>query len=85
MCIRDSAKGRHNRSYDNMTRLQPGDIVFSHFAGALRYVGVVIEQAESSRKPDFGFAGDYLSLIHISTVCVTPSFHLGVAPDVEDD
>jgi hypothetical protein len=55
------AKGRHNRSYDNMTRLQPGDIVFSHFAGALRYVGVVIEQAESSRKPDFGFAGDYWS------------------------
>ena len=55
------AKGRHNRSYDNMTLLQPGDIVFSHFAGALRYAGVVVERAISSRKPDFGFTGEYWS------------------------
>ena len=44
-----------------MTRLEPGDIVFSHYVGALRHAGVVIEQAISSRKPNFGFAGDYWS------------------------
>jgi hypothetical protein len=51
------AKGRHTHFYDNMTRLQPGDIVLSHFNGALRYAGVVESPAISDRKPDFGFRG----------------------------
>jgi len=55
------AKGRHSHSYDNMTRLQPGDIVLSHFNGALRYAGVVDGPAISSRKPDIGFSGSYWS------------------------
>lgn len=40
-----------------MTMLETGDIVFSHFDGALRYVGVVVSDAVADRKPDFGFAG----------------------------
>ena len=55
------AKGRHTYFYDNMTRVQPGDIVLSHFNGALRYAGVVDGPATSSRKPDFGFSGGYWS------------------------
>ena len=51
------AKGRHTHFYDNMTRLRRGDIVLSHFNGALRFVGVVESPATSSRKPDFGFRG----------------------------
>ncbi len=55
------ANGRHTHFYDNMTRLLPGDIVLSHFNGALRYAGVVDESATTSRKPDFGFSGGYWS------------------------
>jgi len=55
------ANGRHTHFYDNMTRLLPGDIVLSHFNGALHYAGVVDESATTSRKPDFGFSGGYWS------------------------
>ena len=48
--------GNHLQSYDNMTLLEPGDIVFSHYGGALRHVGVVVKRAASSRQPDFGFS-----------------------------
>ena len=56
-----NANGHHNQSYDNMTRLSLGDIVFSHYEGAIRSVGVVVESAISSPKPDFGFKGTYWS------------------------
>jgi hypothetical protein len=55
------AKKRHSHFYDNMTLLNQGDIVFSHFEGALRYVGIVVNPALPSRKPNFGFAGGYWS------------------------
>ena len=48
--------GNHLQSYDNMTLLDPGDFVFSHYGGALRHVGVVVKSAASSRQPDFGFS-----------------------------
>ena len=50
--------GRSVASYEMMTQLQVGDIVFSYFKGNLGCAGVVAEVATSSRKPDFGFAGD---------------------------
>jgi putative restriction endonuclease len=52
------ADGHRRVFWDNMTLLEPGDIVLSHFDGALRYAGVVISHAVADRKPDFGFAGN---------------------------
>ncbi len=49
--------GRSRVFWTNMTLLEPGDVVFSHFDGALRYAGVVLNRAVTDRKPDFGFAG----------------------------
>jgi hypothetical protein len=51
------ADGRGRVFWSNMTLLAPGDVVFSHFDGALRYAGVVVNEAVTDRKPDFGFAG----------------------------
>ena len=51
------ADGRGRVFWSNMTALQPGDIVFSHFGGALHYAGVVVSTAATDRKPDFKFAG----------------------------
>jgi len=48
--------GRHLEYYDNMARLAPGDIVFSYVQGLIKFVGVVVRPAETSRRPDFGFA-----------------------------
>ena len=53
-----AAGGRRSIFYDNMTLLEPGDIVLSYFDGALRYAGVVVSRAVSEPKPDFGFAGN---------------------------
>jgi hypothetical protein len=52
------ADGRRRVFWDNMTLLERGDIVLSHFDGALRYAGVVLSRAVVDRKPDFGFAGN---------------------------
>lgn len=49
--------GRGRVFWRNMTLLEPGDVVLSHFQGALRYAGVVVSTAVTDRKPDFGFAG----------------------------
>ena len=50
------ADGRGRVFWSNMTALQPSDIVFSHFGGALHYAGVVVSSAVTDRKPDFKFA-----------------------------
>jgi hypothetical protein len=44
------AKGRRTHFYDNTLRLQPGDIVFSHFNGALRCGGIVDTHVFSVRE-----------------------------------
>lgn len=49
--------GRRNVSYDLMTVVRAGDVVVSYFAGAVGAVGVVLEEAVSSAKPDLGAAG----------------------------
>jgi len=51
--------GAKNVSYDNMTRVMPGDIVFSFAAGAIRAIGVALGRArEAPKPPKFGAAGN---------------------------
>lgn len=57
-----NANGARNQSYDNMARVQPGDIVFSYANGYLGAVGRVVQNASKSPKPlEFGKVGDYWS------------------------
>lgn len=52
--------GARNQSYDNMTLVRPGDIVFSYAGGQIGAVGQVVEAATASPKPsEFGKVGDY--------------------------
>ncbi|MFI4971042.1 MAG: HNH endonuclease [Hyphomicrobiales bacterium] len=51
--------GRHRLAYDLMVELQPGDCVFSYFQGAIRAVGVVMSEARSCARPDFGLANQF--------------------------
>jgi hypothetical protein len=85
-------RGRHLEYYDNMERVRPGDIVFSYIEGTFQYVGSVAGNAQTSRRPDFGFPSNpwsedgwsvemrYLPIIHIR-----PQDHLDfynrIAPD----
>lgn len=49
-----------NRSYENMTLVRPGDVVFSYANTRLGAVGHVTEAAVASPKPhEFGKVGDY--------------------------
>jgi putative restriction endonuclease len=51
--------GAKNVSYDNMTQVMPGDIVFSFADGAVRAIGVALGRAREAPKPaEFGSAGD---------------------------
>lgn len=55
-----NANGARNQTYDNMTLVRPGDIVFSYANGRIGAVGTVTEAASSSPKPtEFGKVGDY--------------------------
>jgi hypothetical protein len=54
--------GARNRSYDNMARAVPGDVVFSYADGRIGAVGVVIADASTAPKPlEFGKTGAYWS------------------------
>ncbi|WP_347261969.1 HNH endonuclease signature motif containing protein [Rudaea sp.] len=71
-----NANGARNQSYDNMTRVQPGDVVFSYANGYLGAIGRATSQAYASPKPaEFGSVGDYWSnegwLVDIHFVGVT--------------
>lgn len=46
-------KGSRSPYYDNMTRIQAGDLVLSYWGGAIRAVGVAAGPAVSQQKPDF--------------------------------
>lgn len=52
-----NSNGGSNPSYNFMTQMQPGDVVFSFAGTYIKAVGVVTKQAVSSVKPDFGNAG----------------------------
>jgi putative restriction endonuclease len=51
--------GAKNVSYDNMTRVMPGDVVFSFSEAAIRAVGLVLGRArEAPKPPESASAGD---------------------------
>jgi hypothetical protein len=51
--------GAKNASSENMTRVVPGDVVFSFADAAIRAVGVALGRArEAPKPPEFGAAGD---------------------------
>ena len=57
-----NANGGRNQSYENMTLVRPGDIVFSYANTRIGAVGQVTEAASASPKPtEFGSVGDYWS------------------------
>src|SRR5437868_699781 len=54
--------GARNRSYDNMARAVPGDVVFSYADGRIGAVGLVVADASTAPKPlEFGKTGAYWS------------------------
>lgn len=50
-----------NQFYENMTLVQPGDLVFSFCDTAIKAVGIAQGIAESATKPEFGTVGDQWS------------------------
>lgn len=50
--------GGRNQFYENMTMVQPGDLVFSFCDTQIKAVGVAQGAVESATKPDFGSVGD---------------------------
>lgn len=57
-----NANGSFNQTYQNMTLVRPGDIVFSYANGRIGAIGQVTEAASASPKPtEFGSVGDYWS------------------------
>ena len=57
-----NANGARNVSYDNLTRCQRGDVVFSYAFGRIGSIGLVEAAAITAPKPpEFGSAGDYWS------------------------
>jgi hypothetical protein len=54
-----NANGARNVSYDNLTRCQRGDVVFSYANGRISQIGLVESAAVTAPKPpEFGTAGD---------------------------
>lgn len=55
-----NANGAINQTYENMTRVRLGDVVFSYANGRIGAIGQVTEAAVACPKPDaFGTVGDY--------------------------
>jgi len=53
-----NANGAKNTFYDNMTKVRPGDIVFSFFDQKISYLGIIKSHGYSRIKPDLGAAGN---------------------------
>jgi len=54
-----NANGARNVSYDNLTRCEGGDVVFSYANGRISQIGLVETAAITAQKPpEFGSAGD---------------------------
>lgn len=51
--------GAYNRFYENMTFVEPGDLVFSFYDTRIQQVGVVTARAEPAPKPAFTSGGTY--------------------------
>jgi hypothetical protein len=55
-----NANGGFNQTYQNMTLVRPGDVVFSYAGGRIGAIGQVTDAASASPKPsEFGNVGDY--------------------------
>jgi len=53
------ADGARSHYYDNMAKVEPGDIVFSYAGGEVRAFGVATARASTAAKPaEFGQAGE---------------------------
>ena len=53
-----NANGARNKTYDNLTQVEPGDIVISYADGLIKAIGVVSKRHSESLKPEaFGLAG----------------------------
>ena len=50
--------GDNNEFYNNMTRVKPGDIVFSFFGTRISHIGVITSQGYEQAKPEFGSVGE---------------------------
>jgi hypothetical protein len=50
--------GAFNRFYENMTLVEPGDIIFSFADQRIGHVGVATDRAVTNSKPDFGGKGE---------------------------
>lgn len=51
------ADGARNQFYENMTMVEPGDIVFSFSSTQIKAIGVATGRADPSPKPHYGKAG----------------------------
>ncbi len=57
-----NANNAKNHFYDNMTRAQPGDMIFSFCDTLIKAVGIVTDLCDAAPKPhEFGAAGSYWS------------------------
>ena len=52
-----NANGARNPFYDNMRRVEPGDVVFSFCDTRIKAIAVILGRAQTGPKPDFGGAG----------------------------
>lgn len=49
--------GKSSNSYNNMSKLSPGDLVFSHSKNSIRAIGIVQGKSFKSPQPNFGRSG----------------------------
>lgn len=80
------SNGDKNVFYDNMTKVAPGDIVFSFYKTKLPCIGIITSHGYNQVKPEFGTSGaawgtegwmvnvDYRRVKNV----ITPKKHMGV-------
>lgn len=49
--------GSSSNSYENMTKIEPGDVIYSYYKGSINAIGIALSRAVSESKPQFGAAG----------------------------
>ena len=56
--LKTKRNGHRNPYYENMTKVRPGDIVFSFYGMRIPFLGIIRSHGYEQPKPDFGTAGD---------------------------
>ena len=54
---KSKSNGSRNTFYDNMTKVSPGDIVFSFYNTRIPCIGIITSHGYSQNKPAFGSSG----------------------------